>query len=927
MKNVFPSLVALLAALPAFGTPSGQYRVPLSAANIVSTSPQTDLTWLVDEQRDIGDPPSGSPESGGKGFLKQVPASTTIDFGSSIPVSTLWLYDTNDKGEIKIFVGSPEKWSEVASYDCGKYKAWGSVPVETETRYVKLTAMSGGANVSEIALDAYSPKGWESVKLAKAEASRLAAQKQEALKKAKEEALKRPLVKVEPYGTLSLVEEIDMATLKDETLTVSPAGASRVETILGRPARVLNITSGESAMMTVRIGRMKMLRPGAAYVLSVDYPEDAPRSFVVINTGNETSRGFSTGVALGDALHPKYVNNFDESLDLPLSGKWETWTLLVHLHDRFAETGLVRGSDRPRSLNPEDGFDVTIGQFAEGNDPLSKGAAVGKIRLYEVIDEATLALKINFPPKELPRRHLFWREEMADGLIGGKEAKDRGIDDPIEWYRQKAERMRFLGMNTYTKDLLEFGACQGWDSTPYGGNKWVYFNNTLRNLWPQIVELMGQYGFDVLPYYEYSGSKGQESLGNKRLCKPLTRDDNYTHIKWMESSNADLTDPATYDDFKKMIDLTVINLQDKAKFVGVWLRNRQQMPISFGPGALARFGTEANQGVTPTRDQIKADKKLYDRYLRWWETKRRDFLVAMRDYMREKGIADAQVLFTGEPGEPGVGFGSWDARFVTDRPDLWKPILAKSPHTGDDGSVKWTVLTPSEVVQQGLYLKGLLSPGLTWGGWEGQHSRPADDPLTYRDVDGVMLTHAFNRLYTVSSPETLATFKTKSGLALVRHYSLNENMFYGKNDEPKAGYFVADVERAGPYCMQAEAVAMANGDPTMIGYLSGGNFGRGFPQYVRDFNANFLALPALPSERVEGASSDKDVVVRTIKTNKFGTYIAIVNTASTAKTGVTVKLATTGVLKPLAEGTQVKVSGNTATLDLRPYQLVSMHLQ
>ena len=63
---------------------------------------------------------------------------------------------------------------------------------------------------------------------------------------------------------------------------------------------------------------------------------------------------------------------------------------------------------------------------------------------------------------------------------------------------------------------------------------------------------------------------------------------------------------------------------------------------------------------------------------------------------------------------------------------------------------------------------------------------------------------------------------------------------------------MADIERAGPYCMMAEALAMANGDPTMLGYLLGGNFGRGFPQYVREFNANFLALPALPSERLVG---------------------------------------------------------------------------
>ena len=71
---------------------------------------------------------------------------------------------------------------------------------------------------------------------------------------------------------------------------------------------------------------------------------------------------------------------------------------------------------------------------------------------------------------------------------------------------------------------------------------------------------MGRYGFEVLPYYEYSGSKGQEGLGNQRRAKPLTRDDAYTHITWIESANADITDPDTYADFQKMLDLTVIRL-------------------------------------------------------------------------------------------------------------------------------------------------------------------------------------------------------------------------------------------------------------------------------------------------------------------------------------------------------------------------------
>lgn len=104
---------------------------------------------------------------------------------------------------------------------------------------------------------------------------------------------------------------------------------------------------------------------------------------------------------------------------------------------------------------------------------MSRGAAVNRIRLFEVLEPDQLAQPVSLPPAPLPRRHLFWREEMADGIIDPKNDQ-AGIANPIDWYRYKAELMRFLGMNTYSKDLLEFGACQHWDSTPYGGNDWVF---------------------------------------------------------------------------------------------------------------------------------------------------------------------------------------------------------------------------------------------------------------------------------------------------------------------------------------------------------------------------------------------------------------------------------------------------------------------
>jgi hypothetical protein len=277
------------------------------------------------------------------------------------------------------------------------------------------------------------------------------------------------------------------------------------------------------------------------------------------------------------------------------------------------------------------------------------------------------------------------------------------------------------------------------------------------------------------------------------------------------------------------------------------------------------------------------------------------------------------VLYTGCPGEPGVPFATWDPQMVTDRPDLWQPILQQSEHkAGDRGPI--VPLTIPQVVNGDLYYKALTSPGLNWGKWEVHHSRPADDPQHYQDTEGVLLTHAFNRNYTVASPRTLDAFRTPSGLAIVRHYALNEHMMFDKQDKELLGYFVADIERAGPYCMMAEALAVAYGDPTMIGYLVGGNFGRGFPTYVRNFNANYLALPALPSEIVNGAAGDPEVVVRRIDAGEHGTWIAAVNTSLDKKQDVTVAMPA-GSVTDAVTGQGVQTVDGKIRIHMIPCQL------
>ncbi|MBN2473688.1 MAG: hypothetical protein JXB62_03695 [Pirellulales bacterium] len=923
--------VAMLAA--AWGVaptaPAQQLKLKLTPDMVVNESDLGNPEAMVDEQEGIADSPAGAPENTWKvpsNHWREFPYSAHIDLGRETNLATLWIFDTYNTGELEISIGEPGQWKKTHTFQSDRYMTWTKIPLDVTTRYLRFTRVKPSCIFSEIALYEYTPEAHAAMLQRKAAETKAAAQREIALKKAHEEAQNRPLIDLgEPFGRLPLVDEIDCGSAApDHQFLEDPSGVSRVETILGRACRVLKKTPDEAAHFAYRVGRMKLLKPGGAYLLTVEYPEDAPRSMIILNAGNETAWGFHTGITFGDAFHPKYVKNNNESLRVPLSGKYETWKMLFHLHDRFPDVKFIRGAGL-RALVPEDGFSVVVCQFSASNIPASRGAAVARIRLFEVPDPETFQARYNPPPEGLPRRHVFWREEMADGVIASAKQNERGVRQMLDWYRYKAATMRFLGINTYTKDLLEFGACQGWDSSAGGGNDWVYYNYDHKDLWSQIVELMGRQGFDVLPYYEYSGSKGGNGLGNQRRARPLTRDDAYTHIQWIETSNADITDPDTYADFKKMLDLTIVRHKDKAHFLGAWLRPRSQIPIGFGDATRARFATEAHQGRAVSRRQLIDDKALLDRYYDWWYGKRREFLAAMRDHLRTSGVdPKAVVLYTASASEPGVSFPTWDKQFVTDDVEAWNRMLQR-PEVSQGQEIR--PLHIDEVIRNDMYLQALLHAPLNWGGWEVHHASPPADPDRYRETDGILMTHGFGRAYTVGSPKTFDRFRGPAGLAVVRHYALNENMTYDKNDHEKLGYFVADIERAGPYCMLAEARAMAYGDPNYIGYLVGLNFNRGFPEYVRAFNTAFLSLPALPSEVIADAASDPEVVVRSIATPQHGTYLAVVNVGLTGKEDVTVELPAGQRVTDAVTGEALSVRDGRTTLSMYACQLRALRVE
>ncbi|HEV7301535.1 MAG TPA: hypothetical protein VGN72_19380 [Tepidisphaeraceae bacterium] len=741
------------------------------------------------------------------------------------------------------------------------------------------------------------------------------------------------------FGTVRLIDRVSCGDTTDaHRFTEGPVGASRVETILGQACRVLPV-EGAAKYFAYRLGEGKGLRVGAAYVLAVEYPEDQPRTFVVQNRGAEYARGVYTGQAIGDVLYT-YTNNNCESLRVPLTGRFEAQRSLFFLHEHLTEIFQPRGIEPDergtedekgmRPLSPADGFWVVVTQSRDENIPLGGGAAVASIRLYEVADVDRLYADVKFPPAGLPRRHLFFREEMSDGIINSRNPTDRGVEDQTRWFEHKARLMRVLGVNTWAKDILEFGGNPPFDTTYRGndaGDRW-YRQTRFPTRWADQLAMLAKYGIDVLPYTEYAGSDSKiDGLGREKRCHTLAGTNTYTHIVWSEKYNADVTDPDTFEDVRKLLDSAILRHKGVVPFVGIWFRTRpSHLSMSFSDRCLGLFADAANDGQPITRDQLRADAALYERYRAWWFEQRKAFLLQVRDYLRQQGVDDAVVLFTADSTEPGVplrgGMTILDENLqvpagkigvVTDDVETWRRILANHP--------KAVAIDINAVIANDLHLTAATSPQPTWGDWEWQHSVPEADPQRYKDVPGVMMTLPFNRAYMVGSPRAFDAFRTPSGGAMIHHAPLNENSMH-----KELGYFVADMERSRMYSMLSEARAVAFGDPWYIGYMHANSFNRGFPEYVRDFNTNFLALPALPSAVLSNAASDDEVVVRQIDAREHGSYLVIVNVGLTDKTDVTVRLPQAGTVLDAVTGAKIETVDQTIQLSLRACQLRSLRI-
>ena len=679
---------------------------------------------------------------------------------------------------------------------------------------------------------------------------------------------------LETYGDLTLVDSIECATDTQHSFREFPAGRSYVSNILGQACIVMHhvktseTSNGKesSAYISWRIGKGKNLVPSDPYLIVVEYPDDAPRSSTIINRGAPTRRGFHTGITVGDALSPPYVMNFPESYEIPLTQGFEKIEQVMYL----VEKALTYNEQGSRMDTSVEGFDIAFALFPQDDQKSSHGVALKSIKLYHINDEANLKAKITYPKGDTPRRVVTFREEMSDD--GGHAS----FNDPVQWYRNKGRLMSALGMNTYSRDLLEFGYCQYWDPAYNNyGDGWMNYNYEMRGLWEQVVTVMGEQGHNLFPLYEYAGGRGAwDSLGNKKLVKPLfidtKTDARFNNQDYQENCLVDITSAAAHEDFKKILDCTIIRFKDKANFLGSWVRSRGQMPVSFHENTVALFCQEKGyDSATVTRRYIAdqgMNSDIYKEYMAWWYLKRVEFFNEMQKYLEENGVANAKSFYTSCPAETGEYAYNWWGGTVANN-DTWANVSGESAISV--GAATWNY---NEYC--------LKREWPTWGNYEFFHTTPTDDPQNYANLKNVGLTYPFNRVYTVVGGYDKSWRNSSDDLFFVRHHSLNENALRDENDTHILGYYTADFEKAGRACMLSELWSMAICDPTMIGYLFGYDLGRNNAKPVREFNQNFLALPATKSTVVSGGYWGAELTVRRWDTEESGTYFAVINTST-----------------------------------------------
>jgi hypothetical protein len=669
---------------------------------------------------------------------------------------------------------------------------------------------------------------------------------------------------------------------------------TRFETLLGRPFRV---TQGWG-WFGYKFNR-EGLKPNTPYVVVLEYPEDKGRTYTVFNTGISDSLvggyGFHTGKTLGDHW-TRTLNS--EYTDYPLSGKVERWYSVFHLGAKTWDPA-EPWNTAPTRAEGHDGFWVIVGGVGPSQDPLAAGAAVSTLKLYEISNLPALYPKINEPPQELGRRELTMTAE-SDGLtkfLTDEQAR-------AQWAQVRMREARFMGLNGVSPNGKT-------DSQPLlKVNQGEKLGVSVFHRWMIERDFLARLG--VPP----------EALARNAQGQPVGSGESF-NVKELP----DILHPTTLRDALRLITEELGPLTGDPGFTGLMLYKHYgaSIPVSFSDFALRLYEQESGVKIAGAdsaarREWLLANHKT--QYYQWWHTKKRAFLLAVRDHLKalrpdlklyyfpwhsddDYPFSCGRLRYSGYPQLDKIYVPGTNILLVpsfTVPPDKWteaekaRPALARHYYrealapelegklTLEDliyGRYKdmpqfWGAPRSGElphlVYPHEMDLIAMLTePGGMYANGVG-HS-----PRLFREDQDFIYWAPVRHRFTADNPKLLDLFRTGEGSAVAVHMPYNEET---SHLNIPAVHGAHGVEHGGAFSMMEEVLGVAHADSRYIMSSMWEPLKRGFPHHAQAFAQAFRALPAQPSQVLQGVLSpdDKSLVVRSYETD-YGHYLAIVNPA------------------------------------------------
>lgn len=593
-----------------------------------------------------------------------------------------------------------------------------------------------------------------------------------------------------------------------------------------------------------RIGRGE-LKPYKQYLLRIRYPEDKSRYFAMdIKAGrNYQGVGFRTGV--DPALNPD-----DPVTPYPLSGKYEWSDHIVSLDD------ITYGYRGSRSALSKYGFWVFFHDIGRVySSQYDSGPAIAEMRLYEIENPQAHYPQIRYP-QGAKRRVLMMDWERQP------EANPDDVSDYARLIGLNALGPLFLkwSFNGYFPNSQEYDGAPEWYGTPV--HRAGFGNENCWRIFGMWLEATRKHDLTFIPRLEYGGSKKLPK--EARVIGPDGKEDpcgRYT--PW----GANLLHPATWEDIKVLLDETIgKNIAEYPNIGGVlWRMRSDRVKCSYGKQDVELFCKETGNKM-PSGDAAAiakwASKTKSKEYHEWWQQKRRDFHVKIRDLLRSYRSDLKLYYYNWDPDGWSLATDNNSANSAQDWSDLYNVNKAR----------EWYLRKIKE--QQKLTEQDYLQR-LRGGHRMTDEPHKQVRPELYRDIDGIALFLPVHWHYLSNNEPYIRSFETGDGLAVCNQYHYEEK---GRTNIQGDNYETSEMTPAGPaFSMAEEVLSMFHGDPNVITWTPY-TIGRSFITEHRRFAQAFLALPDMRGKVLSDALTEQneDVKVRLYETEN-GDYAGIVH--------------------------------------------------